>query len=274
MKTGKRGNHSTFNIQHPAHKVGGWQRRSTLYVFAILLLTVLCATGSQSTAEVSTGFEQGNKLYEEGNYRDAAEAYGKVIATGSQSPALFFNLGNARFKSGCVGEAITAYRQAERLAPRDPDIRANLEFARKQVAAPTLQMNWLRRQIETLTINEWTLLAMVPVWAWFALMIAARIKPALSRRLRAGTTMIGAAALVACGTLAFVLHYHFNERMVVVTARNAVVRYGPLTESQSAFTAVDGAELALLDRKEDWFQVSAGLKRTGWIKTNAVAILP
>ena len=39
-----------------------------------------------------------------------------------------FQLGNAHFKSGQLGRAIAAYRQAEELAPRDPDLRANVQF--------------------------------------------------------------------------------------------------------------------------------------------------
>ena len=49
------------------------------------------------------------------------------------------NLGNAYFKSGQLGKAIAAYREAEQMSPRDPDVRANLRFARNQVQGPTLR---------------------------------------------------------------------------------------------------------------------------------------
>ena len=252
-------------------------RDACRYIFrqalTVLLLISICAVCPLKAADVVGGFDQANKLYEEGKYRDAADAYGRITADGTLSPALLFNLGNAQFKSGRVGEAIVAYRQAERLAPRDPDLRANLQFARRQVTGPTLHPNWLERQIEALTLNEWTLLAMVPVWAWFALMIAARLKPALKPSLRGSTLALGVASLLAGGALILVLNDRLNEHTVIVTERNTVARFGPFAESQSAFTATDGAEFTLLDTKDGWFQVSDDGKSIGWLKTNAVTLL-
>jgi tetratricopeptide (TPR) repeat protein len=239
-------------------------------IVQLLLLALLTLAATGRAEDTSGPFDQANRLYEEGKYREAAEAYGKLATGGKQSPALWFNLGNAHFKAGHLGEAIAAYHQAERLAPRDPDIRANLDFARQRVGGPTLKPGRLERWGTELTTNEWTLLALLPVWAWFAAMIAVRLKPAWRRPLRNTLFATGAFSLAACGVLAAVLHYRFSSRTVVVTERNTVVRYGPFGESQSAFSAADGAELRVLDTKNDWLQVSAGGKIVGWVKSNAV----
>ena len=239
----------------------------------ICLVTAFVAMTRVLAADGTTEFDQANKLYEAGKFRDAAEAYGKIISSGNNSTALLFNLGNAQFKVGNVGYAIAAYRQAAQFAPRDADLNANLQFARGRVTGPTLKSNWLHRAVASLTTNEWTLLAVVPVWLWFALVIAGQFRPALKTSLRTATFTTGVAALLACGALAFVVNHRFNQPTVVVTAREAVARFGPFTESQSAFTAVDGAELRLLDAKEDWFQVTDDGKTFGWLKTNAVVLL-
>lgn len=238
-----------------------------------VLLVAFGLVQSLRATEVSTEFEQANKLYEEGKFREAADAYAKLASSGATSPALFFNLGNARFKAGQIGEAIVAYRQAERFTPRDADIKANLQFARDRVSGPTLKPDGWQRFAGSLTTNEWTILAVLPVWAWFALLIARQLSPSLKPVLRTPTFAIGVAALIACAALALVLHHRFNERTVVVTARNAVARYGPLAESQSAFTASDGAELRLLDAQNDWVQVGDGSKTFGWLNTNSVVVL-
>jgi len=52
------------------------------------------------------------------------------------------------------GRAIAAYRQAERMTPRDPDARANLQFARNQVQGPTLPAGRWERLLGTLSLNE------------------------------------------------------------------------------------------------------------------------
>ena len=92
-------------------------------------------------------FTAANKLYAEGKFAEAAKAYEKILADRRASPALLFNYGNAEFKSGNLGQAIAAYRRAELLAPRDAEIRANLDFVRNQVQGATVResrwQNWL-----------------------------------------------------------------------------------------------------------------------------------
>ncbi|HEU0039111.1 MAG TPA: tetratricopeptide repeat protein, partial [Verrucomicrobiae bacterium] len=91
----------------------------------ILLLICPCGTNAQNIAvDISSAFDAANRLYEQSKFAEAASAYEKLVQNGAVSPALCFNLGNAFFKASQVGRAIAAYRQAERLTPRDPDVRA------------------------------------------------------------------------------------------------------------------------------------------------------
>jgi len=48
----------------------------------------------------------------------------------------------------------------------------------------------------------------------------------------------------------------------------------PFDESPSAFTARDGAELRVLDHKDDWLQVTDGTRRVGWVKRDAALVSP
>src|SRR5262249_51400407 len=99
-------------------------------------------------------FDAANRLYEQGKFTDAAAAYQKLLQTGKTSPAVYFNLGNAYFKSGQMGRAVAAYRQAELITPRDPDVRANLQFARNQIQGPTISMPGWQRWLNKLSLNE------------------------------------------------------------------------------------------------------------------------
>ena len=58
-----------------------------------------------------------------------ASMYQEIIDDGLVSGAVFYNQGNAWMKAKQPGRAIAAYRQAERYLPRDPYLRANLEYA-------------------------------------------------------------------------------------------------------------------------------------------------
>ena len=50
----------------------------------------------------------------------------------------------------------------------------------------------------------------------------------------------------------------------------AVVRFGPLEESQSAYTLRDGSELDVLDEKDGWLQVLDDTRRAGWVRKEQV----
>ena len=124
----------------------------------------------------SASFDQANRLYEQGKYTDAIVAYRGLLGKQS-SAALYFNLGNAFFKSGNTGEAIINYRLAQRLAPRDPDILANLRFARESVGGAASRRPW-ERLANVLSTNEITVVAAVLVWAWLLVLTAGQLRPA------------------------------------------------------------------------------------------------
>ena len=238
--------------------------------FLAFSLLFLCAPHVRAQSPVSD-FEAANKLYYEAQFTNAAAAYEKTIQSGQHTPALYFNLGNAWFKSGQVGRAIAAYRHAEQLTPRDPDVRANLQFARSQAQAPSFSPNAWQRWLSKLTLNEWTLLTTGSVWLWFLLLAALQWRPQWKNSFRSVLFALAAASLVLCGCLAAAL-YEDGLQTAVVIAREAVVRHGPLDESQNSFAVHDGAELRVLDRKDDWLLVTTDPRRIGWLRRDQVLL--
>jgi tetratricopeptide (TPR) repeat protein len=231
------------------------------------------APSLESTAATQQ-FEAANRLYEEKRFPEAVAAYEAILASGRASTALYFNLGNARFKANRIGEAIAAYRQAARSTPRDPDVRANLQFARNQVQGPTLRPGRWQKGFGTLSLNEWTGLGVAGVWLTFGLLTLAQLRPALQPSLRASTWAAGGATLLLLAGLALAWAANRPGDVVVVIRKEVAVRNGPLEESQSAFTVHDGAELRVTDRKDDWLQVSDGTRRLGWLQRGDVATGP
>ncbi len=244
---------------------------------AVLQLAAVVAFLFQAhaRADLSTNaFESANKLYEEGKFAEAASAYQKLAQSGQASAALYFNLGNAFFKSSQIGRAIAAYRQAEQITPRDPDLRANLQFARNQTQAPTLSPGRWQRWLGRLTLNEWTLLAAGAVWLWFLLLAILQWRPALRPTLRGYLYGLAAVCLALSACVLFTLRETRFTRTAIVITREATVRYGPLAESPAAFTVHDGAELRVLDQKDEWLQVSAGPRRIGWLRRDQTLLHP
>jgi tetratricopeptide (TPR) repeat protein len=249
--------------------------RATLPQGAVILLLLLGAMTLRAEP-VPDAFTQANKLYEEGKYTQAAAAYEKITRAGTVSPALYFNLGNACLKAGQIGRAVCAYRQAETLAPRDPDIRANLQIARNQAGDnnPALPGNRWTRWIGRLTLNEWTVATSVAVALFLLAQTAREIWPALKKSGAGLTALLGFACLGLAVCLGVAVDQRLIEKSLVVITSEAVVRRGPLPESQSVFTVHDGAELLILGSDGDWLQVSDAAKHIGWLAQKEAVILP
>ena len=241
--------------------------------FIILILAITCAV-TLSAADAGAEFDAANKLYSQGKFAGAAEGYGKIIQSGAASPAVYFNLGNACFKAGQFGRAIAAYRRAEQAAPRDPDVRANLQFARKQIGGNlSVTPGLAQRALGKLTLNEWTLLATVALWGWLVLLALGQWRTAWRSRLQSYVLLTGLATAVLGGGVAADWAVNYSMKSAVVVVAEAVVRQGPLDEAQAAFTAKDGAELTVLDERDDWLQVGGNQKRIGWVKRASVQVL-
>jgi tetratricopeptide (TPR) repeat protein len=240
----------------------------------LVLLGTLIFAGNLLAANVASDFSTANKLYAEGKFSDAAGSYEQILQAGAASPSLLFNYGNAEFKSGHLGNAIAAYRQAAQLAPRDSEIRANLAFVRNQVQGATARANRWQNWVGSLTLNEGALLTAVLLWLTFALLIAQQIRPALVPRLRGLTRLSLLATIFSLTVLGLQAAGHFSSATAVVVADNVTARSGPFDDAQSAFTARDGAELSILDRRDGWVQIADGMGKSGWLPAKQVEVLP
>ena len=240
----------------------------------VISLLALISAGRIFAADVASDFAAANKFYAEGKFADAANAYQTVLQTGVQSPALLFNYGNAEFKLGNLGKAIAAYRKAELLSPRDDEIRANLNFVRNQVRGPAIRESRWQEWLGALSLNEWALLAAVAFWLLFLLLAAGQIRPAFVPKLKSATAIFAALTILSGAALGVQAAEHFSNSTAVVTESQATARSGPFDEAQSAFTARDGTELAVLDQHGNWLQVSDGSGRIGWLPAKQVEVVP
>src|SRR5213593_3374221 len=111
-------------------------------LFVVVCLFIPTGAGAEA---MPAEFEQANKLYEQGKFKEAADVYERLIDRGIEAPGLYFNLGNAWYKAGQNGRAVAAYLRAERLAPRDPAIRFNLDFVRRKVTGQAASVPFWQR---------------------------------------------------------------------------------------------------------------------------------
>jgi len=239
----------------------------------LLLLAGAVAARAQTSPDP---FLQGNKLYEEGKYSQAAGMYEELLQARQVSPAIYFNAGNAWFKAGQLGRAIYDYRRAEQLAPRDPDIRANLGIARARAGTSSAALPGTRwtRWVGRVTLNEWACAGSATLALFFLVLTIRQISPAFGKSSGGLAAVLAAASLWLLICLGLSINQQLLATSSIVIVPEAVVRWGPDEESKSAFTAHDGAEMMVLGRDGDWLQVSDAARHIGWLQEKNVAQMP
>jgi tetratricopeptide (TPR) repeat protein len=240
-----------------------------LWVLTVLTCVAWILPGKGAETEGGGDFEAANRLYDQGKYHEAATAYQDLIRSGTRAAAVYFNLGNALLKSGQLGRALAVYRTLETATPRDPDLRASLRFALSRVEGPTLKTSKAGEWLARLTVNEWTLLATAGFWAALLLLTAGQIRPTLRKPLRVYVGISVVTTIIAGVCLAALMR-NLSEPKAVVIVDEVRVRQAPLEEATTLFNLRDGAELRVLDRNNEWLQVSVDPRRVGWVRSDQV----
>jgi tetratricopeptide (TPR) repeat protein len=238
---------------------------SRLRCFLVLLSLPLVTPWAWGAENPRDAFDSANRLYYEGKFAESAVILENLTTNGYASPEVYFNLGNALHKTGKIGQAIVAYRQAASLKPRDADVRANLQFARRQANGPSFEPNIIERAIDRMTINEWTILFSVCLWSLFGLLAFKQWKPAIGGPPSWLYAVLGLGILLSGAGLATALESQHFSKEAIVTAPTAAIRQGPHDSAQVIQNVRDGAELPVIDRKNDWLFVRIDRDRFGWM---------
>ena len=248
-------------------------RKLIAYLLLIFLVSVCQVCGQ--LLSVNSLFEQGNTAYQNEDYSKAIDCYEQIIKSGTTNHKVYYNLGNAYFKEGVLGKAITNYNRALKLSPRDEDASANLKFARLFATDKIQEKNqhFFSRQAKRFT-DFWSLneLGLFVTLAYFGLiaLILFRICYRLNKR---AFTLIAPILifLVAIGGLGFTLKLQNVSLEKGVILENEVdIKSGPGQDWTSQLVAHQGLELAIKGEVEGWYQVSLPNQIIGWVPKVAV----
>jgi tetratricopeptide (TPR) repeat protein len=244
---------------------------------AAVLLLLIAAGASAASDNPQAMFFRANGLYADGRYAEAAAEYEQVLGTGVASANVYFNLGNAYLKAGDVGRAVLAYERARRLAPGDPDVRANLAFAREQGGADDEPPRWTRLAFPLASVWPSDTVLAVAAAAWWALLVllaARHLLPAARRAMGWAALAAGVLFAVSSASVAYRLWtVDFRREAVVVASTPVAVRFEPTSAGTVHFRAVTGSRLRLIGERDGWVQVARPDGLRGWVERDAVASL-
>lgn len=96
----------------------------------ILCLGCIHLMCSISLMAQESAFKEAEVAYKQENYNKAIELYEELLKNNGESYQIYYNLGNAYYKTNKIAPAILNYERALLLNPGDGDIRFNLEMSR------------------------------------------------------------------------------------------------------------------------------------------------
>lgn len=217
-------------------------------------------------------FQQACHAYEQGKWDEAAETYRGLLRYGFADPRLEYDLANAEFKLGHLGQAILHYERARRLDPADGEIAANLALARSKirdvVEDPDARgpIAALRRLQDAVGPSRQAILVLVGVWliAGIVTWCGSRtggFTPGWSWSL-AGVVL--ATAIVAASWQATATRLYGTPRAVVLKPA-AEALAGPGLQNTALFTLHEGTTVEILSSREGWLQVALPNGLSGWV---------
>jgi tetratricopeptide (TPR) repeat protein len=239
---------------------------------ALILPVSLCATPGDQ-------FAQGNHYYEERAYDSAVYAYRQLVSQGLESAPLYFNLGNAYFRSGDLGQAVLCYLRAKRLDPADPDIKANLEFARQytSVQMEGVRLNPISSLFESI-VEPYRLSSLAwlssGLFILFFCFLIARYGFALRGVLVKSGIWLALLLLLSSSLLTTVKYDHdFLTHRGVITAEECMVRTGPSEQADKELDASPGLIVEILAESGDFYNVQFENKRRGWVRKDLLVVV-
>lgn len=100
-------------------------------IFLPIILVLLSVSGIH--AESAGLVQSADSAFTAGEFDKSARLYSEAIDSLGASADLYYNLGNAYYRTGKPGQAILAYERALRIDPTHTDARVNLEFVNSRL---------------------------------------------------------------------------------------------------------------------------------------------
>ena len=230
----------------------------------------LAAEDSPPTRQQATEqFLGANRAYEAGDYPQAIAGYEALLTKGAGGASVHYNLGNAYLRNGELGKAIASFRRSRNLAPRDGDVRANLEFARQTTRdalappEPSPVLSNLLFWHYGLSRSELaTVLIFVNLLFW--IVAALRLYHQRSETLR--WVSIGSLLLLlAFGTSVFGRQV-LSSPVAVVVPQEIEALTAPDTEAVVRFKLHAGTEVLVAEQRQGWVRITLPDGQQAWIE--------
>lgn len=239
------------------------------------MLIAFFSAFSALCSHAATTIETANSAYLSGNYQQAITLYEQALKAGD-SPELFYNLGNAYYRTNNISKALYYYEKAYLYNPSDDDVRHNMDYVRTKTVDKLLPpadiffVSWYKDLLYCMSVYGWAIFSLITILvSLVALLSYLFTNNDLLRKISFWLTLLSFVFFLL--SIFFALQQNYiinNSNVALVTAKEVVLKKSPESSSETVGTIHEGTRLNIIDDViKEWKEVELPDGRTGWIST-------
>ncbi len=249
-----------------------------MIIFITLLFTFIGEKSYTNTFNFKTVLDSAFTAYNKKDYKKAIQFYHQIIDSGFASAYLYYNIGNAYFRTNEIAKAILYYEKAKLLNPKDPDIEHNLKYANALISD---KINELPEPFYITWFRQITYLFNANTWAWISISLFLLILVLIyvnflssslffTRLIKTIATFIFFAWIFSLSTTYYTYKYSASKKYAIIMSKVVEVKSSPDENSTSLFVLHEGTKVYIKDEFEEWLEIKIADGNTGWLKTTDV----
>lgn len=254
-------------------------------LYILLLLSCLAHPLWAQADTVSHGIDalygmaaEGDQHYRLGNYDLAIGFYGMVSGTDYASADLYYNLGNAYYRTDQLGPAILYYERALRQNPNMSDAKENLAIANSKTQDRITQLprlfivRWVDWLCTSITPHAWRVVWLVLLAVIAAAAIVMRWGQSISLRKTGLVGIIVSAVLLVAATLLLIgATNRFNSHSeAIIMEQTITVKSSPEQQSVDKMLLHEGTKVEVLEVYSVWSKIRIADGTTGWCLSESI----
>jgi tetratricopeptide (TPR) repeat protein len=247
----------------------------------VLVLFILFFSISFAESSVDDLMKKANDLYVKGQFEEAIKLYESIAQEGYEGTSLFYNLGNAYYRTGKIGYAILYYEKAVKLSPDDEDVQHNLQLAKLNLKdkIETLPPFFLFRiwesVLSSLSSEGWTILSYILfLIILFTLGFYFFAKNIAQQRIAFYSFVISIVLfLTSVGLLIVKLNQESNLKYGIVLETSLTAKSSPDPQGKDAFIVHEGLKVRIEDKVDKWVKIRLDDGQVGWVENFSIGII-
>ena len=186
---------------------------------------------------------------------------------------MFYDLGNAYFRTGDFGRAILNYERALALERHHPEAAANLQIARDEARALEMQQSRPERYLQFASVNQYSIAAAVAFWVGAFCTVALIFARRRSARLIALSILSFSVCALAIFATYEIDHGSKGRALAIITGDNVQARLATADTANSILALPPGSEINILSIRGDWIYAALPNDLRGWIPAKSTELV-